>query len=51
MELLPYQPYFATYGKPVETPLQLSYESDVQFTKGAKGTFSVNPRIARHFHS
>ena len=31
MELQPYQPYFATYGKPVETPLQLSYESDVQF--------------------
>ena len=41
MELQPYQPYFATYGKPVETPLQLSYESDVQFL-GWQKTYPVS---------
>ena len=41
MELQPYQPYFATHGKPVETPLQVSYESDVQFL-GWQKTYPVS---------
>ena len=41
MVLQPCQPYFATYGKPVETSLQLSYQSDVQLL-GWQKTYPVS---------